>query len=61
MRKARLTEHQIIDVRKSLEAGRIVKDVCRESGISEKPAITTGKLNMAGCKRLILKNTRLGR
>uniref|UniRef100_UPI00292DB3B6 transposase n=1 Tax=Klebsiella grimontii TaxID=2058152 RepID=UPI00292DB3B6 len=35
MRKARFTEHQIIAVIKSVEAGRTVKDVCREAGISE--------------------------
>ncbi|WP_404826320.1 IS3 family transposase, partial [Pluralibacter gergoviae] len=35
MRKARFTEHQIIAVLKSVEAGRTVKDVCREVGISE--------------------------
>lgn len=35
MRKARFIEHQIIAVLKSVEAGRIVKDVCREAGISE--------------------------
>jgi len=35
MRKARFTEHQIIAVIKSVEAGRPVKDVCREAGISE--------------------------
>ena len=35
MRKARFTEHQIISVIKSVEAGRTVKDVCREAGISE--------------------------
>ncbi len=35
MRKARFTEHQIIVVLKSVEAGRTVKDVCREAGISE--------------------------
>lgn len=35
MRKARFTEHQIIAVIKSVEAGRTVKDVCREVGISE--------------------------
>lgn len=35
MRKARLTEHQIIAILKSVEAGRTVKDVCRETGISE--------------------------
>lgn len=35
MRKARFTEHQIIAVIKSVEAGRTVKDVCREAGISK--------------------------
>ncbi|EGK4962848.1 transposase, partial [Salmonella enterica] len=35
MRKARFTEHQIIAVIKPVEAGRMVKDVCREVGISE--------------------------
>ena len=35
MRKASFTEHQIIAVIKSFEAGRTVKDVCREAGISE--------------------------
>ncbi len=35
MREARFTEHQIIAVLKSVEAGRTVKDVCREAGISK--------------------------
>lgn len=35
MRKIRFTEHQIIAALKSVEAGRTVKDVCREAGISE--------------------------
>ncbi len=35
MRKARFTEHQFIAVLKSVEAGRTVKDVCCEAGISE--------------------------
>lgn len=35
MGKARFTEHQIIAVVKSVEAGRTVKDVCREAGIYE--------------------------
>lgn len=35
MRKARFTEHQIIAVINSIEAGRTVKDVCRDAGISE--------------------------
>ncbi|CAK8742731.1 hypothetical protein SODG_005985 [Sodalis praecaptivus] len=35
MRKARFTEHQIITVLKSVKAGRTVKNVCHEAGISE--------------------------
>lgn len=35
MCKARFTEQQIIAVLKSVKAGRTVKDVCREAGISE--------------------------
>lgn len=35
MLKARLTEHQFIAVLKSVEAGRKVKDACREAGMSE--------------------------
>lgn len=35
MRRARFTEHQIIAVLKSVEAGRTVKDVCREAGITK--------------------------
>lgn len=35
MRKAWFTEHQIIAVLKSLDAGRTVKDICHEAAISE--------------------------
>lgn len=35
MRKARFIEHQIITVLKPVEAGRPLKDVCREVVISE--------------------------
>ena len=35
MRKARFTESQIIAVINAVEAGRTVKDVCREAEISE--------------------------
>ncbi|WP_146741300.1 transposase, partial [Lonsdalea populi] len=35
MRKVRFTEYQIIAVLKSVEAGRTVKVVRREAGISE--------------------------
>lgn len=35
IRKIRFTEHQIIAFLKSVEAGRTVKNVCREAAISE--------------------------
>lgn len=35
MCKPRFTEHKIIAVIKSVEAGRPVENVCREAGISE--------------------------
>ena len=33
MKKSRFSEHQIITILKSVEAGRTAKDVCREHGI----------------------------
>lgn len=35
MRKSRFTETQIVQTLKAVEAGRHVKDVCRELGISD--------------------------
>ena len=35
MKKSRFTESQIIGILKAVEAGRMVKDVCREHGISD--------------------------
>jgi len=35
MRKSRFTETQIISILKAVEAGRTVKDVCRDYGVSE--------------------------
>lgn len=35
MKKSRYNETQIITILKAVEAGRLVKDVCREYGISE--------------------------
>lgn len=33
MKKSRFSEHQIIAILKSVEAGRTVRDMCREYGI----------------------------
>ena len=35
MRKSKFSKHQIIAILKAVEAGRTVKDVCREHEISE--------------------------
>jgi putative transposase len=35
MRKSKFTETQIVTALKTVEAGRLVKDVCREMGVSE--------------------------
>jgi putative transposase len=58
MRKARFTEHQIIAVIKSVEAGRTVKDVCREA-VYLKPPTTTGSPDTAAWRLLILKRSRI--
>lgn len=35
MKRSRFSEHQIIAILKAVEAGRAVKDVCREHEVSE--------------------------
>lgn len=35
MRKSRFSENQIVGILKEVEAGRQVKDVCRQHGISD--------------------------
>lgn len=35
MKKSKFSENQIIGILKEVEAGRMVKDVCRERGISD--------------------------
>lgn len=51
MRKIRFTEHQIIAVLKSVEAGRTVKNVCHEAAISE----ASYYRNMAGIEAADIK------
>ena len=58
MRKIRFTEHQIIAVLKSVEAGRTVKNVCREAAISE-ASYYNWKENMAGWKPLISEKSKI--
>ncbi len=35
MKKSRYTETQIVKILKEVEAGRLVKEICREYGVSE--------------------------
>jgi putative transposase len=35
MRKSKFTESQIVSILKQVEGGRLVKDVCREHGVSD--------------------------
>ena len=35
MKKSRYTEHKIVKILKEVESGKLVKDVCREYGISD--------------------------
>lgn len=55
MRKARFTGHQIIAVLKSVEAGRTVRDVCREAGISE-ASYYNGKAKYGGMQTSDIQN-----
>lgn len=55
MRKARFTEHQTIAVIKSVEAGRTVKNACREVCISE-TTYYNGKSRYGGIEASDIKN-----
>lgn len=55
MCKIRFTEHQIIAVLKSVEAGR----TGAARPLFPKPAITIGRRNMAGWKPLISKRSKI--
>lgn len=56
MRKSRFTEAQIVQILKSVESGRLVKDVCREHGVSDATYYTWkskyGGMEAADIKRL---------
>jgi putative transposase len=56
MRKSKYSEHQIIAILKAVEAGRVVKDVCREHELSEatyyKWKAKYGGMEAADIKRL---------
>lgn len=58
MHKARFTEHQIIAVRKSLEAGRPVKNICRVAGISE-ASDYSWKAKQGGMETADIKNSQI--
>ena len=47
MKKSRYTESQLIEVLHEVEGGRMIKDVCREYGISQGTPTTTGNRSMA--------------
>jgi putative transposase len=56
MRKSKFSEHQIITILKAVEAGRAVRDVCREHEISDatyyKWKTKYGGMEAADIKRL---------
>ncbi len=56
MRKSRFSEEQIIGVRKTVEPGRKVSDVCREQGIAESTYLRWtaryGALDVSEARRL---------
>jgi putative transposase len=56
MRKSKYSEHQIIAILKAVEAGRTVRDVCREHELSEatyyKWKAKYGGMEAADIKRL---------
>ena len=56
MRKSKYSEHQIIAILKAVEAGRTVKDVCREHELSDatyyKWKAKYGGMEAADIKRL---------
>lgn len=56
MKKSKFSESQIIGILKEVEAGRMVKDVCRERGISDATYYQWeseyGGMEASGIKRL---------
>ena len=49
MKRSKYSEQQIIAILKAVEAGRAVKDVCREHEISD-ATYYNGNRSTAGCK-----------
>ena len=54
MKKTRFTEHQIVQILKSYEAGQSSKDLCREHGISM-PTFYSWKKKYGGMEAQQLK------
>ncbi len=57
MRKSKFSENQIITILKAVEAGRTVRDVCREHEVSE-PTYYTWKSKYGGMEAADIRRLR---